>query len=90
MPDLRANVIHVQDGWSFGAVEQNGDAGGTGGYVDDDANLASQFWATNCSELGELETIPTAILSVFKSMVCLAKENPDRLGKAQRVAIFFR
>jgi hypothetical protein len=46
----------VQDGWSLGAIEPNGDAGATGTYVDNDADLASQFWTTNCSELADLET----------------------------------
>jgi hypothetical protein len=45
----------VQDGWSFGAIEPHCDAGATGAYVNNDANLANQFWATNCSELANLE-----------------------------------
>lgn len=45
----------MQDGWSLRTIEQNGDAGGTGAYVDNDANLASQFWAPNFSELADLE-----------------------------------
>lgn len=40
----------------MGTIEQNGGARSTGAHVDNDANLASQFWATNCSELADLET----------------------------------
>jgi hypothetical protein len=47
--------VPVQARWSFGAIEQHGDAGGTGTDVDNDASLASQLWASIDSKLAHLE-----------------------------------
>ncbi|SIO52246.1 hypothetical protein SAMN05443247_07185 [Bradyrhizobium erythrophlei] len=56
-PSLRDRryKIHVQDSWSFGAIEQHGDAGGTRADVDNDAAPVSQLWASNGSKLTHLE-----------------------------------
>jgi hypothetical protein len=45
----------VQASWSFGAIEQHGDAGGTGTDVDNNASLAGQLWASIGSKLTHLK-----------------------------------
>lgn len=47
--------VPVQNSWSFGAVEQHGDAGGTGTDVDNDASPASQLWASIGSKRAHLK-----------------------------------
>jgi hypothetical protein len=46
----------MQNGWSLGTIEQNGDAGRTMAYGDNDANLVSKVRATNSSDFAKLET----------------------------------
>jgi hypothetical protein len=46
----------MQNGWPLGTIEQNGGAGCTMAYGEHDANHVGQLWATNSSELAELET----------------------------------
>jgi creatinine amidohydrolase/Fe(II)-dependent formamide hydrolase-like protein len=45
----------VQASWSFGAIEQHGDARGTGTDVDNDASPASKIWASIGSKLAHLK-----------------------------------
>ena len=47
----RGYEVLVQTSRSLGAIEQHGDAGGTGTDVDNDASLASQLWASIGSKL---------------------------------------
>jgi hypothetical protein len=51
----RRYEVPVQTGRPFRAIEQHGDAGGTGTDVDDDASLASQFRASGDSKSTHFE-----------------------------------
>ncbi|WP_143099402.1 hypothetical protein [Bradyrhizobium sp. cf659] len=57
----------------MGTIEQNGDAGCTMAYGDNDANLVSQVWATNFSDFAELETRADSNPIHFQIHGCLAK-----------------
>jgi len=45
----------VQAGRSSVAIEQHGDTGVVTAQADNDANLVSQFWATNRSKFADLK-----------------------------------
>jgi len=45
----------VQNGWSSGTIEQNGDASGTAAQSNNDASPVSKFSATNSSKVAHFE-----------------------------------
>jgi hypothetical protein len=49
-------IVFVQNGWSSGTIEQNGDASGTAAHSNNDASLVSKFSATSSSKVAHFES----------------------------------